>query len=107
MDRFGPLGGIISSSRPPMGQAYNDAVFEVKKGIWTELEDDMFCAECGAKLGSLDQACSTCGTKVEQDNPVPLPVAVPEYRKSGFGVWASPGQCSEHCRKAESFGAQL
>jgi hypothetical protein len=40
----------------------------------------MFCAECGATLGSLDQACSACGTKVEQDNPVPLPVTVP------FGV---------------------
>jgi hypothetical protein len=46
----------------------------------------MFCAECGATLGSLDQACSACGTKVEQDNPVPLPVTVPEDRKSGFGV---------------------
>jgi hypothetical protein len=44
----------------------------------------MFCAECGATLSSLDPACSVCGTRVEQDKPVPVTVAA--NRKSGFGV---------------------
>ena len=44
----------------------------------------MFCTECGATLSSLDKTCPACGTKVEQDNPVPVTVLA--YRKSGFGV---------------------
>jgi uncharacterized membrane protein (DUF485 family) len=49
----------------------------------------MFCAECGATLNSQDKICSACGAKVEQPVAAPVAaahVAVPAYRKAGFGV---------------------
>jgi hypothetical protein len=71
-------------------KAYNDAVFKVKEEIRAQLEDNMFCAECGATLNPQDRNCTACGARVEREDPVPVPAAAPiavrARRKSGFGV---------------------
>ncbi len=87
MDRFDPWGLNRLTMRPPWRDRRTMMPFSrSKKETWAQLEDDMFCPECGATLSSLDKVCSACSTRVEPDKSVPIPVTVPAYRKSGFGI---------------------